>query len=117
MQLYNYYSMSAYLMLPFAFIRFWFLDAPRGMVFYFSSLNSAFLHLISLPLFLRTFFKPLKNEYRKGLVGFSIGMGIAVKSVLIAIDLLAFAVLLLVEFLIILGFIFIPLGTIKLLFL
>lgn len=109
--------MSAYLTLPLVFIRFWFLDAPRTMVFYFASVNKAFLHLISLPLFVRTFFKPLKNEYRKGLVGFSIGMGIVVKSVLIIVDLVAFAVLLIIEFLIILGFIFIPLGTIKLLFL
>jgi len=111
------HSMSAYFMLPLNFIRFWFLDAPRTMVFYFASVNKAFLHLVSLPLFLRTFFKPLKNEYRQGLVGFSIGMGIGVKSILIVVDLIIFTILLMIEFLIILGFIFIPLGTIKLLFL
>lgn len=109
--------MSALLLLPVHFIRFWFLDAPRTMVFYFASLNSAFLQLVSLPLFVWTFFKPLKNEYRQGLVAFSIGMGIAVKSVLIIIDLVAFIILLAIEFLIVVGFIFIPLGTIKLLFL
>lgn len=109
--------MSALLMLPLQFIRFWFLDAPRTLVFYFVSLNNAFLHLVSLPLFLRTFFRPLKNEYRQGLVAFSIGMGIVVKSVLIIIDVVAFGILLVIEFLTILGFIFIPLGTIKLLFL
>lgn len=109
--------MTAYILLPFTFLKFWFLDAPLGLVRYFASFNRAFLHFFSLPLFLRTFFKPLKNEYRQGLVGFSIGMGIAVKSVLILVDLLLYAFLFILEVLIILGFLFVPFGTIRLLFL
>lgn len=46
---------------------------------------------------LKTFFKPLKNEYRKGLVGFSIVMGIFVKTILIAIDLIIFIGLIFLE--------------------
>jgi hypothetical protein len=78
--------MQFYLSLPFLFLKFWFLEAPERLVRYFFSLNHAALQILSLPLMLRTFFKPLKNEYRKGLVGFSIGMGIAVKTVLIFIE-------------------------------
>lgn len=107
--------MTAYALLPLLFIKFWYLDAPLRMCRSFFSFNREFLHLLSLPLFLRTFFKPLKNEYRAGLVGFSVGMGIAVKSILILVDLLVLAVLLLVEILILAGFLFVPLGTMYLL--
>ncbi|MDP1690316.1 MAG: hypothetical protein Q8L52_03935, partial [bacterium] len=54
------------------------------------SVNHAVLQILSLPLMIRTFFKPLKNEYRKGLVAFSIGMGIFIKTILIAVDLIIF---------------------------
>jgi hypothetical protein len=107
--------MSAYLFLPLAFVRFWFFEAPWSLIHYFASLNKAFLHLLSLPLFIRTFFKPLKNEYRPGLVGFSIGMGIVVKSVLILVDLVLLAVLLLTELSVLLAFLVVPFATIWLL--
>ena len=100
--------MTAYLFLPVAFLKFWFIEAPIGMLGYFGSLNRAFLQLFSLPLFLRTFFKPLKNEYREGLVGFSIAMGIAVKSILIAVDLALFFVLLAFEVVFLLYFLLLP---------
>lgn len=45
----------------------------------------------------RTFFKPLKNEYRKGLVAFSIGMGIVVKTILIFVDLIVFLFVIFLE--------------------
>jgi len=45
----------------------------------------------------KTFFKPWKNEYREGLVGFSIVMGMIIKSLFIFADLCLFAGLLLVE--------------------
>lgn len=85
------------LSLPFVFLRFWYIEAPVGLVRYFSSLNRAFLQLFSLPLFIKTFFQPLKNEYRKGLVGFSIGMGIVVKSAFILVDIMLFILLLSIQ--------------------
>jgi hypothetical protein len=109
--------MSAYLFLPLLFLRFWFLEAPLSILRYFASLNRAVLHFLSLPLFLRTFFKPLKNEYRQGLVGFSIGMGIAVKSVLILFDLAAFAFILILEVVLLTAFLLVPFATIGVLFL
>jgi hypothetical protein len=46
---------------------------------------------------IRTFFKPWKNEYRKGLVGFSIFMGMVFKTMLIVADLVIFSFLLIFE--------------------
>jgi hypothetical protein len=83
---------------------------------FFASLNHAFFQLFSLPLLVKTFFRPLKNEYRQGLVGFSIGMGIAVKSGIILFDVTLFLLLLLIETLFIIAFLSFPIATILLLF-
>src|SRR3989344_4849126 len=64
-----------YLSLPLIFLKFWFFEAPRIILIFFASLNNSFLKLISLPILVKTYFKPWKNEYRKGLVGFSIALG------------------------------------------
>jgi hypothetical protein len=107
--------MTAYLLLPYYFVIFWFVEAPRGIIRYFGSVNRAFFQLFSLPLLVRTFFQPIKNEYRKGLVGFSIGMGIAIKSVLIIVNLILFIPLLLLETFVVLGFVLFPFATAALL--
>ncbi len=107
--------MFSYLRFPYYFVRFWFIEAPSGMLDFFLSLNHAFFHFFSLPLFLRTFFQPLKNEYRTGLVGFSIGMGIAVKTVLILVDILLFIILLIFEAAVLVSFVVFPFLTIALL--
>jgi hypothetical protein len=109
--------MSAYLTLPFAFLKFWFFEAPRDIAFYFLSLNNAFLQQFSLPLLLRTYFKPLKNEYREGLIWFSIAMGIFIKTWLIVIDLVIYLILLAIEVCFIAVFLFWPRATVILIFL
>ncbi len=65
---------------------------------------------------IRTFFKPLKNEYRKGLVVFSIGIGIFVKTVFIIMDLLLFLTLIFFEITFLTFFIWWPLVTFLILF-
>jgi hypothetical protein len=107
--------MPLLLTLPLYFFRFWYFEVPSRMLDYFLSLNQAFFQLFSLPLFLRTYFQPLKNEYRKGLVGFSLGMGIAVKTIFIVVDLLLFAGLLLVELFLLGGFLLFPVLTVLIL--
>lgn len=107
--------MNGYLFLPLNFVKFWFIEAPLGMLGYFASLNRAFLELFSLLLFLRTFFQPLKNEYRQGLIWFSRFMGMTIKSVMILVDLLLFVVILAIEGLILVGFLTFPIATIYLL--
>jgi len=75
--------MKTALMYPVELLIFWYHNVCIGAIDYFIKLNSYLLHLFSVPLLLQTFFKPLKNEYRKGLVLFSIVFGIFLKSFLI----------------------------------
>lgn len=109
--------MKFYLLLPLFFLKFWFLDAPVSAFLYFSSLNKSVLKVLSLPLLVKTYFKPWKNEYREGLVGFSIGMGIFIKTFVILADLVLFLTLLIIEFLIIFSIIIFPIAVFSVLFL
>ncbi|HUD44238.1 MAG TPA: hypothetical protein VMR41_01715 [Patescibacteria group bacterium] len=106
-----------YPLLPLVLLKFWYVDAPLGLMAYFSSLNQSFLRLFSLSLLVRTFFQPIKSEYRQGLVGFSIGMGIAVKSVIILVTILIWLALISLEVLFLFSFIMLPLFSIMLFFL
>jgi hypothetical protein len=85
------------LLLPIFVLKFWYLEAPFKLIKYFIHLNKLFMHIFSLPLMIRTFFRPWKNEYREGLVLFSIFMGMAFKSMFIIADLIVFTFLLIVE--------------------
>ena len=104
------------MLLPLIFLRFWYVEAPQSIIGYFLSLNHAFFELFSLPLFLRTYLKPLKNEYRQGLVGFSIAMGIVIKSFFIGFDLMIFILLLAFELSALAVFLLFPIITILLLY-
>lgn len=108
--------MKSYIFLPLALVKFWFFEAPIEIFQFFGSINKAFFQLFALPLFIKTFFKPLKNEYRKGLVGFSRAMGIVIKSVFIVVDLIIFIPLLCIEVVVLVSFIAFPLLTIGFLF-
>lgn len=101
--------MLEYITLPILFLKFWFFEAPLELIAFFASLNKAFLELFSLPLLVKTFFHPWKNEYRKGLVVFSIGIGMCIKSVMILVDLLLFALLLFIEITLTIFFLAVPL--------
>ncbi len=84
-------------LLPFYVLKFWYFEAPVRLIKYFLNLNKVFFHFFSLPLMLRTFFRPWKNEYREGLVRFSIFMGIVFKTMFIIVDLMLFSALLIFE--------------------
>lgn len=83
--------------LPVYLIKFWYLEAPLRLLKFFNNLNKSFFNAFSLPLMLKTFFKPWKNEYRQGLVRFSIFMGITIKSLFILADMFIFFFLVLFE--------------------
>src|ERR1035437_2282625 len=89
--------MQGILLFPVIFFKFWYLEAPLNMLRFFSSLNKAFFGVFSLLLMVKTFFRPWKNEYRDGLVGFSIIMGMIMKSLFIVADLFLFTGLLICE--------------------
>jgi len=108
--------MTGLILLPISFLKFWFFEAPRAILHFSVSLNKAFLQLFSLPLLIKTYFKPWKNEYRKGLVGFSIAMGMFIKTFVILADLLLFFFLLIIELTFFLMFIFWPFATVYLQF-
>lgn len=108
--------MTGLIFLPINFLKFWFFEAPKAILGFFVSLNKAFFQLFSLPLLIKTYFKPWKNEYRKGLVGFSIAMGMFIKTFVIFADLLLFFFLLIIELTFFLIFILWPFATIYLLF-
>lgn len=73
------------------------------------------MQLLSLPVLVKTYFKPWKNEYRSGLVGFSVGMGMFIKTFVILADVIILTLLFAIELIIVCGFIFWPVGTILLL--
>lgn len=87
-----------------------------GVVTFFVEFNRYVASLLSLPLLLRTFFKPLKNEYRQGLVFFSIVFGMIIKSALISIGVGIVCVLLVIEVLIGLLLIVFPILLVTLIF-
>ena len=99
------------ILLPFYILKFWYLEAPAKLLNYFFHLNKAFFNLFSLPLMIRTFFRPWKNEYREGLIKFSIFMGMAFKTVFIVADVFIFLFLLLFEIILFLAFLIWPLAT------
>ena len=101
--------------LPVMFLRFWFWEAPSSLISFFASLNKAVLELFSLPLIIKTFFKPWKNEYRKGLVGFSRGMGMFIKTFAAVADISIFALLVFLEAVFFGAFLLWPVITILLL--
>ena len=79
------------------------------MLAFFASFNKSLLHLLSLPILFSTFFKPLKNEYRDGLVFFSIIAGILIKSVLLFVSISVLVIALLVELFLLLFLALLPL--------
>lgn len=95
-------------LLPVIMAKFWFIDAPLGLLSYFSSLNSSFLRLFSVTILLKTFFQPIKNEYREGLVSFSVGMGMVVKTILLFLAFFLFLLLFGFECLFLFTFILLP---------
>ena len=97
--------------LPIDIVKFWYLEAPKSLFSYFILLNQSFLNAFSLPLMFKTFFKPWKNEYREGLVRFSIFMGIVIKSLFITADLILFLGLIVFEIIIFILFLALPFLT------
>lgn len=90
--------MIAFIYYPVYLTIFWYKDVLGGLFGFFIQLNRYIASLLSLPLLIRTFFAPLKNEYREGLVLFSILFGVAIKSVIIFVSIVILCTVLLLEF-------------------
>ena len=85
------------LLYPFFVLLFWYGEGLKGILSYFASLDDYCIRLFSLNGLFHTFFKPLKNEYRKNLVLFSILFGIMIKSFLIVASLVMLSVVIIIE--------------------
>lgn len=107
--------MVAFLYYPIYLVLFWYSDVLLSLFSFFGRFNIYLASLLSLGLLVKTFFKPLKNEYRDGLVLFSIFFGIAIKSVLISVILGIFIVTIAVECLIGMLVAFLPIGLLLIL--
>ncbi len=101
--------MIAFLYYPLYLCIFWYKDVVGGVINFFVGFNRYTASLLSLKLLIKTFFKPLKNEYRQGLVFFSIIFGMGIKSILVAINLCIVLLILLIEVFIIIFLVMVPL--------
>jgi hypothetical protein len=99
------------LLFPLSIFKFWYLEAPKQLFVFFISLDKTFLGVFSLPLMLKTFFRPWKNEYREGMIWFSIFMGMAIKSLFILADLILLVALVMLEIIFFIGFLIWPFAT------
>ena len=99
------------ILIPFYVLKFWYLEAPISILSYFVSLNKAFIGFFSVFLMIKTFFKPWKNEYRSGLIGFSRFMGMFFKTILLTVDFFMFIGLLILEAVIFVVFLAFPIAV------
>lgn len=97
------------LLYPFAVLFFWYKEGLFSILAFLGSLNDYVLRLFSLPGLFSTYFRPLKNEYRKNLILFSIIFGIFIKTLLIVASLSIFSIILIVEMLILVMYLLFPL--------
>lgn len=100
--------MVAFLFYPFYLVSFWYKDVCLSLINFFTLLNRYTVSLLSLALLIKTFFKPLKNEYRDGLVVFSIIFGIFIKTFLLAISFFIVTIMLFIEVMIVFFVIILP---------
>jgi hypothetical protein len=83
--------------LPFDFFHWWFFESTVNLAKILAFIFRAAVHLLSIDLIFRTFFKPWKNEYRQGLERFSIFFGAGFKSFLLVFDVFFLIGLVIVE--------------------
>ena len=89
-------STSYIVTLPVTFLIWWFIESPKIIYKILYFIFASVVHQLGYKSLFKTFFKPWKNEYREGLVGFSVVMGIAIKTLLIFVESLAILFLLLI---------------------
>ncbi|HRN96027.1 MAG TPA: hypothetical protein PLD54_01105 [Candidatus Levybacteria bacterium] len=92
------------LLYPVFLLKFWYIDATKLYIHFCREVLSYCISLFSIPSLLHTFFRPVKNEYRKDLIIFSIMFGMAVKSALIVLSVLIMCLILGVGVVFLIGF-------------
>jgi hypothetical protein len=106
-------SISTYfLTLPVEFLRWWLVESTLTLFKILVWVLEFFNQVLGVRSLLKTFFKPWKNEYREGLVGFSIFMGMFFKGMFLFLDLLFFFLLIIAEIAILATWILLPFLTV-----
>lgn len=101
--------------LPLLFAYWWFVQAPAKLVVFFFNYFVHLTQVLSVPLLLKTFFVPWKNENKKGYVGIARGIGMVVKTAVLLADLMILTVALLVEASLLLLWMVLPIASLYLL--
>ena len=103
------FSFSTYLLsLPFEFVHWWFIESTFNLLKILHYILNAASNLLGVKFIFKTFFKPWKNEYREGLAHFALFMGIFIKSMLLVVYTIFFAMLSLFEFAVLVLWILFP---------
>ncbi len=105
------------LLYPVYLFVFYFFDLPRMLLSKFRQINIYLYNLFSIPLLLRTFFQPLKNEYHEGLVLFSRFAGVFVKTALLLTSASVMLTVLLIEIILFVAIVTLPIWLFYFLFL
>lgn len=107
----------AALVYPVYLFVFYFFDLPRLLLSKFRQINIYLYNLFSIPLLLRTYFQPLKNEYHEGLVLFSRFAGVFIKTALLITSLSVMLTVLIVEIILFVVIVTLPIWLFYFLFL
>jgi hypothetical protein len=103
------------LKLPLLFIYWWFVTAPIQLLVFFFRYLTHLSQVLSLPLLVKTFFVPWKNENKKGYVAIARGIGMTVKTSVILADLMILIIFFMVEVSLFLLWMLLPILSIYLL--
>ena len=107
----------AVLFYPVYLFVFYFFDLPKMLVGKYRQINTYLYNLFSIPLLLRTYFEPLKNEYHEGLVLFSRFAGVFIKTALLLTSLSVLITVLVIELIVFIATLTLPLWLFYFLFL
>lgn len=94
--------------LPYLYLTFWFVEAPIHLAEDLYKLLLALEHFLSLTLMFKTFFRPWKNERRKGYVIHAIAIAATLRLFLIILDIFLLTTVLLGGVILILAFVALP---------
>ncbi len=87
-----------FLSYPILLVKFYYVDVTVGFLKHIFSHTRYFIYMLSIPLMFKTFFKPLKGEYRNQLVVFSIVAGMIIKFVLLSVSTVLLLLFIIFEF-------------------
>lgn len=87
---------------------FWFVETPIKLFKNLLKLILALEHFLSLTLMIKTFFRPWRNERRKGYIAYAVGIAVVVRLLFIILDIAILSSVVVVGSALIILFMFLP---------